>query len=73
MLKGIKHTHKKFLKSNNLKKLCHVIVEQLKLFFFFNYLKSLDLPGNFLGYSKDPYLPPPHYQEQVKDEGKIVE
>ena len=72
MLKGIKHTQKKFLKSNNLKKLYHVIVEQFKLFFF-NYLKSLDLPGNFLGYSKDPHLPPPHYQEQVKDEGKRVE
>ena len=50
-----------------MKKLYHVIVEQFKLYFF-NYLKSLDLPGNFLGYSKDPHLPPPHYQEQVKDE-----
>lgn len=33
ILKGIKHTQKKFLKSNNLKKLYHVIVEQLKHFF----------------------------------------
>ena len=40
---------------------------------FLNYPRSLDLPRNFLGYSKDPHQSPLHYQEQVEDEGKVVE